>query len=60
MDISVVQSYFQALGTDIRIEIIVDDEKYKKNAKKNIEEVKEVYFSKQKIFCRFNPVFCLI
>jgi FAD:protein FMN transferase len=49
-----VKSNFKALGTDINICIIIDNEAERKRAKKNIEEIENIYRAKQKIFCRFN------
>lgn len=51
---SEVKSNFRALGTDINVCIVINDEAERKKAKKDIEEIENIYRAKQKIFCRFS------
>ncbi|MFA5925922.1 MAG: FAD:protein FMN transferase [Parcubacteria group bacterium] len=44
---------FKALGTDIQAEIIFGDASKKEKAESDLESLKDIYFTKQKIFCRF-------
>lgn len=49
-----IKSDFRALGTEINIRIVVDDETEKGKAKKDINEAKNIFLSKEKIFSRFD------
>ena len=49
------RSGFKALGTDIEIQMVLDEGKDKESAEKDIANVKEIYLAKQKIFSRFDP-----
>ncbi len=48
------KSDFRALGTDIDIRIIVDDETKKEKTRDDLKKLKDIFFSKQKIFSRFD------
>jgi len=49
-----INSDFRALGTDINIRIIVDDESEKEKARADLEKAKNIFLSKEKIFSRFD------
>lgn len=51
---SVFRSDFKALGTEINIQIVVGREEERNRAKDDAEEVKKLFFEKQKIFDRFD------
>jgi len=51
---TVARSDFQALGTEICVQIVAKNEKTN-NAAEDILKVKSIFSNKQKIFCRFNP-----
>ena len=44
---------FRALGTDIFIQIVTSSQRKFKKAKIDIEKTRDIFFIKQKIFCRF-------
>lgn len=48
---------FKALGTGICVEIAIDklSPAKEEKAKVDLETLKNIYFAKQRIFCRFNP-----
>ena len=48
------KSEFRALGTDINIRIVFNNEAEKEKARDNLEKVKNIFFAKEKIFSRFN------
>ena len=50
-----INSDFRALGTDINIRIVFDNEAEREKAKKDLEEAKNIFFQKEKIFSRFDP-----
>jgi thiamine biosynthesis lipoprotein len=45
---------FRALGTDINIRIVFSNEAEKEKAQDDLEEAKNIFFSKEKIFSRFD------
>jgi FAD:protein FMN transferase len=47
------RSGFKALGTDIEIQLVLEDENDKKMAEKVFAKIKAIYLTKQKIFSRF-------
>lgn len=49
------KSAFRAIGTDIDIRIVVDNEAEREKAQDNLKKAKDIFFSKQKIFSRFDP-----
>lgn len=49
------KSDFKSLGTDVNIRIVFDNETEKEKAKKDLKEAKSIFFSKEKIFSRFDP-----
>jgi len=49
-----VKSNFRALGTDINIRIVCNNETEKEKAKRDLKKAKDIFFSKQKIFSRFD------
>jgi FAD:protein FMN transferase len=49
-----IGSDFRALGTDINVRIIVDGEAEKEKAQNDLEKAKNIFFSKEKIFSRFD------
>jgi len=50
---SIFSQEFRALGTEIRIFLVVDREKTIEDAKDILEEIKKIYQEKEKIFSRF-------
>lgn len=52
---SILRSTFRALGTQVDIQIVFGNEKQAKKAQKDIKKVEDIFFAKQKIFCRFDP-----
>ena len=50
-----INSDFRALGTDINVRIVASDEAEKEKAKSDLEKAKYIFFSKEKIFSRFDP-----
>lgn len=46
---------FKALGTDITLEIVVEDKDSEKNAEENFQAVKNFYRQQEKILSRFDP-----
>lgn len=51
---TVVKSEFRALGTDIKIQIVVPENE--KLAKNDVAKAEKIFFQEQKIFDRFDPV----
>lgn len=51
----VLESEFRAIGTDIYIQIVIDNIKDKEIALKDIETIKNFYKKKEKILSRFDP-----
>lgn len=52
--LKIVQSEFKALGTDIEVKIVTDDDKLQE-VRQALEKIKLFYFKKEKIFSRFDP-----
>jgi thiamine biosynthesis lipoprotein len=49
------QSDFKSLGTDINIQIVLENKEEASRAKKDANEIRELFSAKEKIFSRFNP-----
>ena len=49
-----INSDFRALGTDVNIRIVFKNEAEKEKAKGDLEKAKNIFFSKEKIFSRFD------
>ncbi|HUD08904.1 MAG TPA: FAD:protein FMN transferase [Candidatus Saccharimonadales bacterium] len=49
-----INSGFRALGTDINIRIVFKNETEKEKAEGDLEKAKNIFFSKEKIFSRFD------
>lgn len=50
-----INSDFRALGTDINIRVVVEDETEKEKAGNDLKKAKNIFSSKEKIFSRFDP-----
>lgn len=46
---------FSAMGTNISVEIVLNNESSRKSAQKNLDEVEKIFRNLEKIFNRFNP-----
>jgi FAD:protein FMN transferase len=46
---------FRALGTDVFLEIVLDEADQKKEAIRDLDAAKKIFFEKEKIFSRFDP-----
>ena len=46
---------FKALGAQVDVQLVFENEKKKKKARMDTQSVKNIFSVKQKIFCRFNP-----
>jgi len=49
-----INSDFRALGTDINVRVVVGDEAEKEKTREDLEKAKNIFFSKEKIFSRFD------
>ena len=49
-----LETEFKALGTDIYIQLVLDNRDQERNARKDLAKLKRLYFSKQKILNRFD------
>jgi FAD:protein FMN transferase len=54
MEKKTLKSSFRALGTDIQIQIVLNDAREKAKAQKDLQAAKEIYQEKEKIFSRFD------
>jgi len=50
----IVKSEFKALGTDIAVQIVAQDEKELEKANEILPEIKKIYLEKERIFSRFD------
>lgn len=48
-----LKSEFRALGTDVFLELVLPRGKNPERARGNLEEVKKIFFAKEKVFSRF-------
>lgn len=52
---SILRSSFRALGTQVDIRIVFENEKQAKETQVDVQKVRNIFSTRQKIFCRFNP-----
>jgi thiamine biosynthesis lipoprotein len=52
---SVSKKEFSAMGTNISVEIVLDNEKSKENVREGLDEIEKIFRDLEKIFSRFDP-----